>query len=246
MAETITVAEAFEAFFAAKPHLAPVTLDNYGRTPRLYLGEWVRQPINKITRQMVLTRHQKISRERGDVTANNVMRHFRSVYNFVTAAHHRISAQSRLNSHTGTGMAQRKTRRRRIDHCVPPASRMVGGRCERNGPCPRFPAGCRTIHRHAGGRKLPPCNGTIVDLTGKTLHLPHTKNGDPLDLPISDFLGEVFITRRKVAGDTKWVFPGKGETGHLVETKSFTARVAKASGALFALHDLRRNICHDC
>ncbi|NKC23071.1 hypothetical protein HED50_18635 [Ochrobactrum oryzae] len=53
---------------------------NYTRTAKLYLKAWRKKPINEITRQMVLKKHQEISAENGKVTANNVMRHLRSVW----------------------------------------------------------------------------------------------------------------------------------------------------------------------
>jgi hypothetical protein len=82
----LTVAEAFEAFFAAKPNLSPITVVNYRRTPRLYLAAWAKLPIREITRQLVLRVHQQIAERYGAVTANNALRHFRSVYNYASVA----------------------------------------------------------------------------------------------------------------------------------------------------------------
>jgi len=79
-----------------------------------------------------------------------------------------------------------------------------------------------------------------VDLTARTLHLPKTKNGDPLNLPLSAFLAELLTERRKQAGDSPFVFPGSGKQGHLMETKKFLLRVSAGSGVSFTLHDLRR------
>jgi integrase len=79
-----------------------------------------------------------------------------------------------------------------------------------------------------------------IDFDGKTLTVPRTKNGDPLELPLSTFLFELLLTRREVYPDADWVFPGPGKTGHLVESKKFYARVAKACCITFTLHDLRR------
>jgi integrase len=61
-----------------------------------------------------------------------------------------------------------------------------------------------------------------------------------LDLPLSTYLVELFQTRRVLAGKSSWVFPSNGKTGHIVETKKFTARVAERSGVKFTMHDLRR------
>ena len=79
-----------------------------------------------------------------------------------------------------------------------------------------------------------------VDLIGRTLHLPKTKNGDPPILPLFNYLAGVIAARRVCVGQTECVFPGQGCTGHIVETKSFVARVVAASGVPISLHDMRR------
>ena len=79
-----------------------------------------------------------------------------------------------------------------------------------------------------------------LDLIGKTLHIPKTKNGDPLILPLSNFLCGVFAARRELVGQSEYVFPGHGETGHMIETKRFLSRVVISSGISFTIHDLRR------
>jgi len=66
-----------------------------------------------------------------------------------------------------------------------------------------------------------------VDLIGCTLTVPKTKNGDPLVLPLSDYLVDLIAQRRETVGQSEWVFPGPGATGHIVETKSFTRRVSE-------------------
>lgn len=79
-----------------------------------------------------------------------------------------------------------------------------------------------------------------VDLNARTLHLPTTKNGDPLNLPLSPFLADLLTARKAKADGSPFVFPGPGKDGHLVETKKFLLRVATGSGVNFTLHDLRR------
>ncbi|MFB9140922.1 site-specific integrase [Maritalea porphyrae] len=83
----LTLADAFDSFFKARPHLSPHTVENYSRSARLYLRAWRKKPIHEITRQMVLKRHQELSAQVGKTTANNVMRHLRSVYNYAAATH---------------------------------------------------------------------------------------------------------------------------------------------------------------
>lgn len=79
-----------------------------------------------------------------------------------------------------------------------------------------------------------------VDLAARTLHLPTTKNGDPLNLPLSAFLADLLAKRKEQSDGSPWVFPGPGKNGHLVETKKFLLRVTTGSGVSFTLHDLRR------
>jgi integrase len=79
-----------------------------------------------------------------------------------------------------------------------------------------------------------------VDLETRTLTVPITKNGDPLVLPLSAFLTELFTERRKTHRKDEWVFPGRDGHCAMVEPKRFTDRVSLASGVEFTLHDLRR------
>ena len=79
-----------------------------------------------------------------------------------------------------------------------------------------------------------------IDLDERKLHLPTTKNGDPLILPLSDYLLNLLRERKECAGASPWVFPGKGPAGHIVEPKKFSQRVTAASGVTFTLHDLLR------
>jgi len=79
-----------------------------------------------------------------------------------------------------------------------------------------------------------------IDLAADTLTVPRTKNGDPLTLPLSTPLRAVLQSRRTVSGESPWLFPGIGKSGHMGEPKSFVQVIAKEAGVKFTLHDLRR------
>jgi integrase len=79
-----------------------------------------------------------------------------------------------------------------------------------------------------------------IDLDGRMLTVPTTKNGDPLELPLSEFLHDLLVTRRDDNPEAHWVFAGRGKSGHIVETKTFHRRVGKRCGIKFTMHDLRR------
>lgn len=84
-ATSLTVAEAFERFFEGRVSLTAKTRMHYGRSESVYLKAWANRPLGEVTPEMVLASHRRISERNGPTTANNVMRHLRSVYNFVSA-----------------------------------------------------------------------------------------------------------------------------------------------------------------
>ena len=232
----ITLEDAFATFFEARAHLSPRTVEGYGRTPRLYLKGWAKRPLRELTRQMVLKRHQEIAKLHGPPTANNVMRHLRSVYNFIAATQDdfppnpvQILSQARS--------WHRDIRRRSVIavHQLPAWWRAVMHE-------PQHARDFLLIAIFTGMRRaeIARLRWENIDLDGRLLHVPKTKNGDPLDLPLSGFLTKLLADRYTLADRSGWVFPGIGHEKHLVEIKRFLDRVEAKAGVKFTLHDLRR------
>ena len=236
LAQKLTVAAAFDAFFLAKPNLATCTVEGYRRTLRRYLPDWKNLPIREISRQMVLLRHRKISEKFGPITANNSFRHFRSVFNF-TAASYDEFPQNPATILTQARAWHREVRRRRVitiqDLPVWWATIMVENEDARD----ICVAGIFTGMRKSEILRL---EWEHVDLIAKTLHLPKTKNGDALDLPLSEVMFAMLAGRREKVGQSPWVFPSERTGNHIVEVKSFISRIVEASEVEFSLHDLRR------
>lgn len=234
--ERVTLATAFERFFAARDKLSPITVNSYGRTAKLYLKAWRNKPMNEITRQMVLAKHLEIARTRGEVTANNVMRHLRSVYNFIAATQDDFPPNPVLI----LSQARAWYRERRRQTVVTALDLPMWWKAVMAEP--DYSRDFLLMALFTGMRRgeLMRLRWGNVDLNARTLHLPTTKNGDPLNLPLSAFLSDLLTERKKQAGRSPWVFPGPGKEGHLVETKKFLLRVSTGSGVSFTLHDLRR------
>ncbi len=232
----VMLADAFDSFFIARPHLSPHTVLNYTRTAKLYLKAWRKKPINEITRQMVLKRHQELSTEIGKTTANNVMRHLRSVYNFAAATHDEFPLNP-VQILTQARAWHREQRRQTVVTALDLPMWWKAVMAE-----PEYSRDFLLMALFTGMRRgeLMALRWENVDLTARTLHLPKTKNGDPLNLPLSTFLVDLLTARREQVGDSPFVFPGPGKQGHLMETKKFLLRVGAGSGVSFTLHDLRR------
>ena len=233
---SMTVEEAFTAFFAGRTHLSPRTVKDYGRSVKVYLSDWLRRPIAEITREMVLEQHRKIAVENGPTTANSVFRHLRSVYNYTAAT------AGELPPNPVTVLTQSRSwnpeRRRRSVvplHALPRwyAAVLAEDESARDFLLVAILTGMRRS-------EVAGLEWANIDLDGRTLTVAKTKNGDALILPLSTPLFDILLARRDNNPEATFVFPGVGVTGHLVEMKSFVARVVRASGVQFGLHDLRR------
>lgn len=78
-----------------------------------------------------------------------------------------------------------------------------------------------------------------VDLKAKTFTIIYTKNREPHTLPLSNYLFNLFATRKQNAS-SNYVFPGTGANGYIIELRKQMAKVIEVSNIPFTVHDLRR------
>jgi integrase len=232
---TITLKEAAESYYARRA-IGGTTLAGYRRTFENYLGDWANKSLSEITRTMVVDRHAKLTEQKRPVTANNVMRHLRAVYNFALALHPHLPPNP-VRAISDARLWHREHRRRTV---IAPQA------------LPRWWAAVMLEPPHSrdfllvalftGMRRseIATLRWEHVDLEARTLTVPKTKNGDPLVLPLSDFVTDLLTERRKNLPKAVWVFPGREGHCPMQEPKRFTDRVSLASGVEFTLHDLRR------
>jgi integrase len=69
-----------------------------------------------------------------------------------------------------------------------------------------------------------PLKWTDVDLVKKSLHIVETKNGNPLDIPISNHLAGI-LEKRKERIESKWIFPSNSRVGHITNTAQFDREI---------------------
>ncbi|WP_175771962.1 tyrosine-type recombinase/integrase [Paraburkholderia phenazinium] len=84
-----------------------------------------------------------------------------------------------------------------------------------------------------------------VNLDRSEWRIPETKNGTPQRVPLVPEAVGILRARKKSAAcvDSQFVFPGSGDTGHLVEPKkAWKIILDKADIADLRLHDLRRTM----
>jgi integrase len=234
--ETLSLKAAFDAFFEARTNLSPTSVPNYRRSINFHLREWATKPIAAITRDMIIHRHRKIATTSGGVTANNVMRHLGSVWNFTSATAGPLPPNPvRVLSDARAWTVERRRRTLISRHDFPRWFSAVMQETENARDFLLI-----AIFTGMRSSEIESLSWMHLDLDGRTLTVPKTKNGEPLVLPLSNVLHELFAMRRELNPKGEWVFPGPGKTGHLVEPKRFAERVAAKSGVRFTMHDLRR------
>lgn len=83
-----------------------------------------------------------------------------------------------------------------------------------------------------------------LNLTEGTWRIPMTKNGTPQNVPLPDAAIELLNERRKFIDESeRFVFPGDGRTGHLVEPrKGWERLLSQANLSDLRIHDLRRTM----
>jgi integrase len=79
-----------------------------------------------------------------------------------------------------------------------------------------------------------------VDFESKTITIRAevSKNKQEHCLPLTDFLVLLLTQRKRVCA---YVFPGRGDLSHIVDSGHVISNVIKNSGCPFVLHDLRRS-----
>lgn len=234
---TITLGEALDEYLLIRKELRPFTVKTYRHVISYYLEDWVDKPLADITANMVIQMHFRIGTAVSGDTANNVMRVLRAIYNLAILVHEDMPSNPVLRL-TQTRAWYRQVRRQSVVklHELPAWYSAVMD-LENDLARDYLRLILFTGMRRSEALRL---RWRDVDLKERTLFVPDTKNHEPLMLPLSEFLMQLFQVRYQASGDSEFVFPGDGATGHAIEPKKFIGHVREASGVEFTLHDLRR------
>ena len=207
------------------------------------LGDWLKRPLDGITRQDVEDRFNLITGKHGWAAANQTMSMLRSIYR-----RHCVDYET-LRNPVELWLAARgrfnRMRRRRISA---PAEVL-----------PRWRAGMEALDLEPAVRDIfligfytGMRRGEIVslrleriDLDRRILRVEETKTGEPLELPITRQLAAIFERRladveSSAAEPEGWVFPSsKSGAGHVAGVGHFHNGISEAGGAKFWFHGLR-------
>lgn len=258
-ARAVTLGEVFEAYLKARKALKPTTVADYHKLMGKAFVDWQRKPLNEITRDMVANRHRKLG-QRSEARANLAMRLLRALFNFAAGEYEDEAGASLFPdnpvtriSHTRAWYAVERRRTVIKPHELKSWCEAVMGLVSEH---PGEQAETARdylllllftgLRREEGAR----LEWVHVDLEGRTLTVPDTKNHEPHTLPLSDFLLELLARRQRDLGElvrdwpvpaARYVFPSPtSKSGYINTVHKQMRKVADRSGVAFTLHDLRR------
>lgn len=246
----VTLREAFESFEKIRRKLKPRTLRDYRRFLETVFADWVDRPFVEITRDRVATLHAEVTENSGPAHADNAMRSLRSILNFAMVQFEGPDGERPMTENPVAKLSQTRAWNRVKRRTTVIAEHQLRAWFAAVLELREMPPTSQdalvadyllflilTGVRRSEAGSLPKDR---VDLKARTFTLRDTKNRDDHVLPLSDYLVDLLRARMRLSSDSKFVFPGDGVSGHLVEPRPQMRRVTARSGVLFTLHDLRR------
>jgi site-specific recombinase XerD len=214
-----TLRRALDEYLKARKSLRPKSVSSYRHWLGKHLDAWMDRPMRTITADEVEERHRAIQAEigkrrkmqpdhfkseSGTRTANQVLRIFGQLWNFVGDRDPTFPANP-----------VRRLKRQWFDE--PRRTRLV-----KADQLPAFYAGIEALQHpvyrdcikfllFTGMRRTEAASlrWDMVDFAAKVIRVPaDTKTETPLNLPMSSFVRALLIDRRAL-GDSGWVFPGQ-------------------------------------
>jgi integrase len=247
-AKSVTLEQVFHDYLSARKALKQSTITDYHRIMKESFHDWRKKPLLSITKDMIAKRHT-IRGEASEARANLAMRFLRALFNFAAGEYEDAKGQSLILENpvkrlSHTRAWYRVQRRQTVikAHELPAwYNAVMDFQDERSTGKSAILRDYFLLILFTGLRREEAVRLTWdqVDLIAKTLTIADTKNHQKHVLPLSDFLYNLLKSHQQSSA-TKFVFPGNGKTGYIVEPRKAMRKVIEKSGIQFTLHDLRR------
>lgn len=237
-----TLDQVFQDYIKARRELKPKTLHDYHRIVRCSFSEWKNKPLINITKADVLELHGELGKKRGPAYANLSMRLLRALFNFAVEQYDDGKGHSLITENPVKGLSKTRSwyrvkRRQTYIKTHELASWFKGLQKTTNETLRDYLL--LTLFTGLRRSEAAQLKWSDIDLKAKTLTVEETKNHQPHTLPLSDYLSEL-LTRRQQQAYSKYVFPGTGKGGYIVEPRKQAAKITEDSGVTFSIQDLRR------
>jgi len=242
----MTLLDVYNHYISSK-YFAKATIVGYDKMMQIYLKSWHNFQLNKIDENMVKTLHKESSC-RSEAQADYSMRLLRALFNFARFEYKDnndvpifVQNPVKILSHQKLwNNVPRKQTYLNNSSIKKLLNELLVVR-ESDDPYMLAVVDLVEIGLFTGLRKseLLSLDWGRVNLIDRTFYINKTKNGMPLELPISNHLFSIFERRRKLT-DNNYVFQADNEHGYLREPKKKIKELTEIIGVDFCMQDLRR------
>ena len=249
--ELLTLNQVVTDYFKHKS-LATKTIKTYKSLIDNYFGAWMIKPLLSLQEEDVKTIHRTTSLN-SKSQADGAMRVLRAIFNFAKFEYRDINNHEifksnpvKVLSHLRSwNKVERKTSRIKQTDLKHWFNVIYETRTEASLFRNNFTVGVcdfLEICLLTGLRKqeLLDLTWDRVDFNEKSFYIDKTKNGSPLELPISNYVHEIFKRRKSLQVNSNFVFNADNELGQIREPKKIIKYISEKSAIDFTLHDLRR------
>lgn len=243
----VTLRQVYEHYIQTK-RLQPSTLRGYGTLVNTHLKNAMDKPLRSIDELAVKTLHQKISLT-APGQADLTLRFVRALFNFakfeyrgldneILFTENPVQILSHLKSWNQLARRQTRLTQGQLPDFFAALQALRGEGDHFAGAC------CDMVEMAllTGLRRgeLLSLRWDAVNRAERTFYLSRTKNGDPLELPISEGLASLIERRYEQRVNDDYVFSVINQHGVIREPKKVIYKIVAKSGVSFTLHDLRR------
>lgn len=248
-----TLQESYD-YFKAHKKLTPATIETYDRQIQVLLKDWLKLPLDDISKAMISEKHAKLTKD-SPAQANGAMRALRSVWNYCRESFLDDNEEPIIKEHPVKILNVKKDW-----NYIPPKKRYVEEEnlgkflkaviehkdkySHRQAPYSNNARDIMLVFMLTGVRlnEAQTLEWKDVDLKAGRITLLDTKNHSDYPLPMGDVLWALMRHRAKYRLDEKWVFPThlKKTDSHIKDISESYEKISGKSGLYITPHDLRR------
>lgn len=245
----VTLRQLGDAYIEARRNLKQSSISDINKHVNRSFAAWRDRPIIEITRERVAVKFRELS-EKSAAQGNLAMRILRALLNFARASYRPgnkpVIAENPVDILSQTKVWNRVTPRSRripLDKIGVAWNVLQNLRTDEfSTPIARAAADIVAFMMLSGARWSEAVNLTWdrVDLEQKTWHLADPKNREPKTFPLSDVAAAILEEKARQKGDSAFVFPSWGKSGHVWDVSPVMVKISTAIGTKVTPHDLRR------